>query len=97
MGISFDSRVVAPEDVMFRELDGEAVLLNLDNEAYYGLDDVGTRIWELLTSSSSIEVALHRLLQEYDVDEVKLRADLEQLVGELVANGLVRVDDAKLA
>ena len=97
MGIPFESRVVPPEDVMFRELDGEAVLLNLDNEAYYGLDDVGTRMWELLTSLPTIEVAVQQLLTEFDVTEQQLRTDVTKLLGELVENGLVRVEDANLA
>ena len=97
MEISLEHRVVAPEDVMFRDLDGEAVLLNLDNESYYGLDNVGTRIWQVLTSSLSIQMAIDALVGEFDVDRDQLKADVLALVGELRKDGLVRVEDASLA
>ena len=57
MSISFDSKVRVPEDVLVSELDGESVLLNLKSECYFGLDEVGTRLWELLISSESIRGA----------------------------------------
>jgi len=51
MPIPFDTRLVAPTDVLMRELDGEAVILDLKSETYFGLDDVGTRIWTHLTNA----------------------------------------------
>ena len=91
MDVSFDMRVALVADVVTRRLDDELVLLNLDSEAYYGLDEVGTRMWEVLSSSPSVEAAFEQLLSEYDVDSVKLRADLEKLVNQLVENGLVEL------
>ncbi len=58
MPISFAQRVVAPESVMIRTFDdGESVLLHLETEHYFGLNAVGSRMWELLTTSESIEAA----------------------------------------
>ena len=87
--ISFSSKVTAPDSVLFRELEGEAVLLNLDNETYYGLDDVGTHMWAVLTTSPSIATALAALLEEYDVAPDQLEADMRVWIGELVDNGLL--------
>lgn len=89
--ISFSDRVAAPESVLMREMSGEAVLLNLDNESYYGLDDVGTRMWNVLTTSPSIQDAYAALLTEYDVEPERLEADLRELIGQLVEQGLVIV------
>lgn len=91
MEIAFSQKVVAPDSVLFRELGGEAVLLNLDNESYYGLDEVGTRMWNLLTTSPSIQDAHAALLDEYDVEPERLAADVRELVGELVEQGLLTV------
>lgn len=87
--ISMTSRVTAPDSVLVRELGGEAVLLNLDSETYFGLDDVGTRMWAVLTTSPSIAAAHAVLLKEYDVDPDRLASDLLTLVGELVDHGLL--------
>jgi len=48
MPASLDRSVRVGKDVMFRELDGEAVLLNLESGKYYGLDPVGSRIWQFV-------------------------------------------------
>ena len=87
--IPFTSRVVVPDTVLFRELDGEAVILNLDTESYLGLDPVGTRMWGVLTSQPSIEAAYQILLSEYDVAPDTLRADLERLLGEMLEHKLI--------
>lgn len=93
MAISFASRISPAPDVLMQELGGESVLLNLNSEAYYGLDDVGTRMWQVLTSSQSIQVAYENLLSEYDVEAERLRQDLQELIEKLVSHGLVQVGD----
>ena len=83
-----------PEDILFRELEGEAVLLNLKSGVYFGLDPIGTRIWRLIQEKERLEAILQVLVQEYDVEEKKCREDLLHLFGELKKNGLVEVADA---
>jgi hypothetical protein len=81
-------------DVLFQELDGEVVLLNLGNEHYYGLDDVGARLWTLLLERGDPEAAVAQMLTEYDVDEASLRSDVTTLIAELERAGLVVVEPA---
>jgi hypothetical protein len=93
MTISFSDRVRVPEDVLISNLQQDSVILNLDSERYYGLDDVGTRFLSTLTASESIEAAYEKLIGEYDVDADVLRQDLLELVENLVKQGiLIRVD-----
>lgn len=87
-------KTTVPRDVLFRELDGEAVLLNLADETYYGLDEVGTRIWQALAESDSIEKAMNQVRVEYDVDDQTLAEDMSELIGELVRRGLLYVDNS---
>jgi hypothetical protein len=77
--------------VIYRELSGEVVLLNLQSGVYYGLDAVGSRVWQLLLESRGIDDVCATLLDEYDVSADTLRADVERLVGELTDKGLVIV------
>ena len=92
MTISFSDRVKVPDDVLISNLQEESVILNLDNERYYGLDDVGTRMLSVLSTSDSIEAAYELLLEEYDVDGEVLRRDLLSLVEQLVNQGLVKIE-----
>ena len=89
MTISFSDRVTVPDDVLISHLQEEAVILNLESERYFGLDDVGTRFLTVLTSSESIEAAYETLRQEYDVNPQALRDDLHELVEKLIDQGLL--------
>jgi hypothetical protein len=85
-------RIAVPESVLFRDLDGEAVLLETGSGRYYGLDEIGTRMWNLLHLHGEIEAVCRALLAEYDVPEDRLREDLGRFVETLAVRGLVRKD-----
>ncbi len=87
--IDFKQKLRAVEDVLLRELDGEAVILHLGDESYYGLNESGTRMWQALTSSESIEVAYNALLDEFDVDATTLKKDVETLVSSMLQKKMV--------
>jgi hypothetical protein len=94
MSVSFTDRVRVPGDVLISHLQEESVLLNLDNERYYGLDDVGTRMLSVLTSSDSVQSAWLQLINEYDVDREVLRQDLVSLIERLQEQALIEVSPA---
>lgn len=77
------------EQALFQPLGGEAVLLDLRTERYFSLDDIGTRIWSLITEHNTIDAVVAQMLKEYDVTEAVLRKDVETLLGRLVAAGLL--------
>ena len=90
--LSLDYIVVIDEDnVVSRKLQGEAVLLNLQSGTYFGLNEVGTRIWTLFGEKKSLRQVFETLKQEYDVAPETLEQDLLRLVGELKTKGLVDV------
>ena len=80
---------IQPE-VLSQTIDREAVLLDLKNELYYGLNEVGARIWQLLQKDNSLEQIKEVLLEEYDVDETLLQKDLDTLVSALKQADLIR-------
>jgi hypothetical protein len=80
-----------PQDVLVNVIEGQAVLLHLKSERYFGLDEVGTEMWKALTSSESLQSAYERLLAEYEVEPDRLLADLHKLLAKLVENGLLEV------
>ena len=84
-------RISIPEGVMVRQLEGESVLLNLNTESYFGLDDVGTRMWSALTETASIEAAFEVLQGEYEVEPEQLQSDLCSFIDKLVESGLINV------
>ena len=90
MAISFKKSVKVPDDLLFQELsNGELVFLNLDNESYFGLDEVGTVIWNEITSTDNIETAYNNLLEKFDVSPDRLKKDLESLINKMIENGIL--------
>ena len=81
---------VAP-DVLAREVRGETVLLNTRNEEYFGLDSVGTSMWQALEETGDLEQIVRRLLPIYAVEERELRKDVGDLLRKLQEAGLVEV------
>ena len=86
-----NNKVTVPDGVLVRDLAGESVLLNLNSESYFGLDEVGTRMWTVLMASPCIEAAFDTLLIEYEVDPVQLRNDLHNFIEKLIDLGLLDV------
>src|SRR5262245_4242813 len=77
--VSLSDEIAVNKNVIFRELDGETVLLRLDAGIYYGLDPVGTRIWALLNEGGSLRRVYDALRDEFDVDAAVLEQDLLRL------------------
>lgn len=91
MSISFAAKVVVSPDTLINVVGQESVLLNLKNEQYFGLDQMGTQMWQALATSDSIQAVYEKLLGEYDVSAEVLHRDLNNLLEKLLAHGLVEL------
>jgi hypothetical protein len=81
-----------PEHVLLQTVhSGEAVLLNLEDESYFGLNEVGARMVNLMLSETTKAAVLDALAADYDTDPETLRGDLEELVESLQSRGLIDV------
>ena len=87
--LTLGDRIVVPEAVISRELDGETVVLNLETGVYFGLDGVATDIWNALQGAGRIEDAFNSLLNQYEVQPATLKDDLLSFVNQLAAKGLL--------
>jgi len=87
--VSSGTRLKIAEEVVFRNMGGEAVLLHLGTASYFGLNAVGARVWQLLGEHKSIDAILPPLLREFDVDKARLRNDVETLVAQLLEQKLL--------
>jgi hypothetical protein len=91
MDISLRHTLRIRPDVVFRQLDDEAVLLDLKSGTYFGLNTVGTRVWQLLGDHVALSTVLETLAGEYDVDRDELERDLLSLSRELCDRGLTEI------
>lgn len=87
-----DTRLRHRPGVLFRDLAGEAVLLDPEAGTYFGLNEVGTRAWNLFNGGTATLAAVHAaLVAEYDAPPERIWDDLLGLVRELLAHRLVEV------
>ena len=91
MDLTLRDSIAVANDVLFRELDGEAVLLNLKTGIYFGLNGVATRMWELIAQRGSLARVLDALADEYDVEPRVLETDLLDLGRQLCDSGLCEI------
>src|SRR5688500_623973 len=89
--ISTDSIVVATKDQVSSDLAGETVLLSMQSAMYYGLDQVGSRIWELVRAPIRVSDIRDAIEREYDVERERCEADVLAFVRELAEKGLIEV------
>jgi len=91
LGGEVQVKVIANQSAVYAALDDGAVLLNTDSGVYYGLDPVGTRIWELVGAAdgASEEQIVRELRAEYEVDDDQLRSDVSAFLTVLEARGLL--------
>jgi len=85
--------VTIPEDVMISRVEDEIVLLNLESEQYFALDDIGARVWELLSEYGSTDIVIEQISTEYDVEPEVFRGDLTKLLADLKEAGLVSIQE----
>jgi hypothetical protein len=94
MSMEPTARVRLANDVLMQKVGDDAILLNLNTENYFALDEVGTRIINTLQESDSVKQAIGKLAGIYEVDESKLTSDAIRLVEECEQNGLLQVTEA---
>ena len=89
--IDLASTVVAAPEQVSSDLAGEAVILNLANGTYYGLNQVGARVWNLVQEPRLVSTIVATLMAEYEVDTAQCERDVALLLSELRAAGLIEV------
>lgn len=90
-GVARTGKALIPVGVVARQVEGESVLLNVNTDTFFSLDDVGTRMWVALTGSESIDAAYSALLDAYDVEPGQLHTDLLAFIDRLIEGGMLEV------
>ncbi len=89
--MNLNQKIIFADTVFAQEVDGEMVLLDMNSENYFGLDEVGTAIWQVMQEKEILKEVLEVLLEQYDVESDVLEKDLLSFVDKLVKSGLVEV------
>ena len=86
---------VAEEQISGDLLDGEVVILNMNDDVYYGLDQVGGNIWNLIQEPKTFGEIIQTLLEEFDVDNQQCSKDMVALLEDMLSKGLIEVKNGE--
>jgi len=89
--MNLNQKIIFSDTVFAQEVDGEMVLLDMNSENYFGLDEVGTAIWQAMQESGSLEKVYHAMLEQYEVEPEVLQKDLLEFAQKLSDSGLAEV------
>ena len=89
--VTRDSRVRRGDEVLHREVGGEAVLVDLGSGRYFGLDEVGTQVWAGMERETSVAALVERVAAEFAVEPERAEKDLIALLRDMAKRGLVKV------
>ncbi len=89
--VAGNPKVCAVKDHVTCDLSGEAVILQLNDSVYYGLDPVGTSIWQLIQTPRTVTEVRDAIVEEYDVSPERCETDVRALLGEMAQSRLVTV------
>lgn len=89
--ITKNSVIERNPDMLASAIDDELVLLSVSNSKYYGMDDIGTEIWNKLDKATKVEDIVEQILAEYDIQKTKLENDIIEYLKELSKNNIIKV------
>lgn len=90
-GVNIDSVITKNTEIDDTDLDGEKVMMNLDKGQYFMMNEVGSRIWELIEGNTPIVNIIETLTNEYDVDEETCENTVMEFLGRLKNADLIKV------
>ena len=90
--ISPESRVSQIEDIVASDIDDEKVMMSVEKGQYYGLDPIGSRVWELIEKPIKVSDLIDALLLKYDVDRETCERDVLAFLEDLYEDGILQVE-----
>jgi hypothetical protein len=88
--LTLNTSLTRDPDLVCAEMDGDLVMMSIENGEYYGIGGVGTRIWELLNQPTTIEQLVETITTEFDIQEDRCRDDVLSFSEKLFELGLIK-------
>ncbi|WP_423409222.1 lasso peptide biosynthesis PqqD family chaperone [Heyndrickxia sp. MSNUG] len=89
--IIMESKIAQMPGNIVSDMDGEKVMLNIDNGNYYNLGEMGGVIWEMIKEPNSVDNLINELLLEYEVEKKDCENQVISFINKLYSEGLISV------
>lgn len=89
--LSLKNIISRNQDFYSSEIDDEAIMMNINDNSYYTVDEIGNKIWQLLENETSCEKICNRLIQQYDVSEEQCQKDTLTFLNQLLEHNAIKI------
>ena len=89
--IKMDSKIVSDTKIVFNEMDGETIMMSIENGEYYGINSIGSRIWKLLETPQVASEICDTLLPDYDVTREQCAKDVLLFLNKMAEKGVIKI------
>lgn len=91
--MNLNQKIIFSDTVVTQEVDEEIIILDMNTENYFGLNKIGSVIWQVIKEKPVLNEVYETLLERYDVESEVLMADLENFVEKLLKSGLAKTEE----
>lgn len=91
MSLELSQTITRHTDMLSAEIGGEAVMMSIENGAYFGLNPVATRIWDLIEQPKTIAELVQTITDEYDVSAEQAAEDVQIFVADMIERGIAQL------
>ena len=98
MGIFSVKKEITPDTIiqresglLFNEIDGEVVMLSIENSEYYGMNEIGSQIWLMIEKPISLHDLLNNLISEFEISYIKCKEDTLEFLDLLIIKKLISI------
>ncbi len=90
--ISLETKITIPETLLLQKVDEETILLDINTQEYFSLNELGGIIWELLSKNNNLKEVKDELLVTYDINEKQIIDDILNFISALIKKGLIEIE-----
>lgn len=90
--IQAQNRILLNQELLQSEIDGETIMMSIDNGKYYGLNTVASRIWEIIKDEPLLSELIDKLVEEYDIEKKQCEIETQEFLFNLIENKLIKIE-----
>lgn len=91
MNLELSQKITRHSDMLSAEIGGEAIMMSIENGAYFGLNPVATRIWDLIEQPKSVAALIQTITDEYEVSSEQATDDVQVFVADMIERGIAQI------
>jgi hypothetical protein len=91
--INTNTKIVRNNEIISSDMDDETVMMNIEKGEYYGINPIGSRIWELIETPRKVSNICEKLCEEYDVTQEKCNNDVMHFLNHMAEKKIITIVD----